>query len=83
MAYVSIDIDMDDFDTDDLLDELKNRNSLFDKKMIDEFIKEHQEINTPDVKNFSLINKMKLDFLIENIERISLEDLEHCVNSRH
>ena len=53
MAYVSIDIDMDDFDTDDLLDELKNRNSLFDKKMIDEFIKEHQEINTPDVKNFS------------------------------
>jgi len=83
MAYVSIDIDMDDFDTDDLLDELKNRNSLFDKKMIDEFIKEHQEINTPDVKKFSLINKMKLDFLIENIERISLEDLEHCVNSRH
>jgi len=83
MAYVSIDIDMDDFDTDDLLDELKNRNSLFDKKMIDEFIKEHQEIDNPYVREFSLINKMKLDFLIENIERISLEDLEHCVNSRH
>ena len=83
MAYVSIDIDMDDFDTDDLLDELKNRNSLFDKKMIDEFIKEHQEIDNPYVREFSLINKMKLDFLIEKIEKISLEDLEHCVNSRH
>ena len=28
MAYINIDIDMDDFDIDDLLDELENRNSL-------------------------------------------------------
>jgi len=28
MTYIGINIDMEEFDTDDLLDELENRNSL-------------------------------------------------------
>jgi hypothetical protein len=83
MAYIQIDIDLDEFDLDEILDELEDRygHNHHNKHEIDNFIKK-MKIDVEEflpLQNLSLINKMKLDFLINNIEQIKLEDLENLI----
>jgi len=87
MASISVDVDLDDFDLDEILDELEdryNRNGIRgknNKQEIDDFIK-RMKIDFEDVlplQNLSLLNKMKIDFLTNNLEKIKLQDLENLI----
>lgn len=74
MARVYVDVDMRDFDLDDLLDEIEHRYGRRDKKEITEFL-----MNMLDLDDFGLANQMKIDFLKENINEIKLTDLENLI----
>jgi hypothetical protein len=87
MASISVDVDLDDFDLDEILEELEdryNRNGIIEKnnkQEIDDFIK-RMKIDFEDVlplQNLSLLDKMKIDFLTNNLEKIKLQDLENII----
>lgn len=87
MASISVDVDLDDFDLDEILEELEdryNRNGIRgknNKQEIDDFIK-RMKIDFEDVlplQNLSLLDKMKIDFLTNNLEKIKLQDLENLI----
>jgi hypothetical protein len=87
MASISVDVDLDDFDLDEILEELEdryNRNGIIgknNKQEIDDFIK-RMKIDFEDVlplQNLSLLDKMKIDFLTNNLEKIKLQDLENII----
>lgn len=79
MAYVSVnvdvDVDLDEFDLDELLDEVSDRyESKKNKEEIEDWANDLFEIEKP--KNLCLIDQIKIDFLIKNLDRISINDLE-------
>lgn len=84
MASISVDIDIDEFDTDDLISELVTRSDLRDrdmKKLID-FVKnqdlgDYKEIPT----KLSLVDKIKWELINDNFEKRSLEDFERFFSS--
>lgn len=86
MASISVDVDLEDFDLNEILEELEDRynsyyNSGKNKKIINDFIVRmkidcEQDFN---VNNLSLIDRIKLDFLISNIDKIKLNDLERLI----
>lgn len=87
MASISVDVDLDDFDLDEILEELEdryNRNGIRgknNKQEINDFIK-RMKIDFEDIlplQNLSLLNKMKIDFLTNNLEKIKLQDLENLI----
>lgn len=87
MPYVQVDVDLDDFDLDDLLDEIKDRyfrngiRGKSNKTTIDKFLKE-LKIEPEDVletSGLSLLNKMKVDLVMNNIDKITLNDLEKLI----
>lgn len=73
---VDVDVDMDEFDLDDLLSEVEYRYGRRDEKEIGEFMMEMLGINE---SQFGLTNQMKIDFLKENINEIQLTDLENLI----
>ena len=76
---------------EEILDELEDRYNRknyrnakkTNKEIIDEFIKrmkiECDDENILDFQIFSILDKMKLDLLINNFEKISLNDLENLI----
>ena len=87
MASILVDVDLDDFDLDEILEELEdryNRNGIRgknNKQEIDDFIK-RMKIDFEDVlpiQNLSLLDKMKIDFLTNNLEKIKIKDLENLI----
>lgn len=87
MASISVDVDLEDFDLDEILEELEdryNRNGIRgknNKTEIDDFIK-RMKIDFEDVlplENLSLLDKMKIDFLTQNLDKIKLQDLESLI----
>ncbi len=87
MASISVEVDLTDFDLDEILGELEDRYSKIgirgqsNKFLIDEFIKK-MKFDFEDVlplQNLSLIDKMKFDFLTKNFEKIELNDLENLI----
>jgi hypothetical protein len=86
MASISVDVDLSDFDLDEILDELEYRyNSKWkdkekNQKQINEFIK-RMKIDCEDegCNNLSLLDKMKIDFVINNLDKIKLNDLENLI----
>ena len=82
MGSISIDVDLADFNLDEILDELEDRyNSYYrrdlNRKEINEFIKRMKiEAGEMDILNLSLLDKMKIDYLKNNLNKISLNDLE-------
>ena len=87
MASISVDVDLDDFELDEILDELEDRyNSYYRKeknqKEINAFIK-RMKIDCEEEgsnKNMSIIDNIKVDFLLNNLNKITLNDLENIVN---
>jgi hypothetical protein len=87
MASISVDVDLDDFELDEILDELEDRyNSYYRKeknqKEINAFIK-RMKIDCEEEgsnKNMSIIDNIKVDFLLNNLHKITLNDLEKIVN---
>lgn len=81
MATITVDVELDEFDLDDILDEVERRYSSGytkedDKKSIEEFIDAFSDVKN---ENLTIIDQMKIDFLIANLERITIVQLENLV----
>lgn len=86
MASISVDVDLDDFDLDEILDELEDRynsyrNKKKNQKQINDFIKKMKIDCEEDssFKNETLLDEMKIDFLKNNLDKIKLSDLENLI----
>ena len=81
MASVTVDVSLDDFDLDELLEEIEDRYNYKSGKynqQIDEWAKDLFDIERFDVP-LSLLDTMKIDFLMRNLDRIKLNDLENLI----
>lgn len=91
MAYINIDIDLDDFDLDDILTELEHRYTRSgiranrDRKIIDDFVKKMKMDfdDAIELHKLSLIDKIKVDFVLKNLSLITIEDLERLTNKNN
>lgn len=75
MAYVEVEVDLDDFDSVDLIDELikrKNRKKLT-KKQLDSFdyLFERKIFEAPT----GLVDQMKLDVILPNYQNIPYDKI--------
>jgi ABC-type microcin C transport system permease subunit YejB len=77
MASITVDVSLDDFDLDELLEEVGDRYN-YDKEQIEEWAKDLFEIERFDVR-LSLLDQMKIDLLMQNINKITLNDLEKLI----
>jgi hypothetical protein len=77
---VDVDVDLDSFDLDDILEEIDDRykSCKHDKKEIDTWLNSFDSL---DIKkeNISLLDEMKIDFIKRNLDRIKLSDLENLI----
>lgn len=84
MASVRVDVSLDDFDLDELLNEIEIRyDSRFcgesDKQEIEEWAKDLFKIERFNNFRLSMLDQMKIDFLMQNLDRIKLNDLENLI----
>lgn len=85
MATVRVEVDLDEFDLDELLDEIDDRYSSkycksTDKEQIENWAKDLFEIERLNNNvALSLLDTMKIDFLMRNIDKIKLNDLENLI----
>lgn len=79
MASITVDVSLDDFDLDELLEEIQDRYGYQrNKKEIEEWAKDMFEDERFDVR-LSLIDQIKIDFLMQNLNKIKLNDLENLI----
>ena len=86
MASISVDVDLDDFELKEILDELEDRYNSYrskekNQKEINTFIK-RMKIDCEEeggYKNMSIIDNIKIDFLLNNLNKITLNDLENLI----
>ena len=81
MASITIDIDLDEIDTYDVLDELEGRLEMgrSTKTIVTWIEKQYTEIKE---KKKTLFENEKIVFFNEHLEKITLEDLESIVNNK-
>jgi hypothetical protein len=81
MARVTVDVDLDDFDLDELLDEIEDRYGYDrNKQEIDDWAKDLFEIERLNNNvRLSLLDTMKIDLLMRNLDKIKLNDLENLI----
>lgn len=83
MATIQVDVDLEEFSDREILNEIKfrithpNLSDKYKKELLNS-IRELFNIN-PNNKPISLLDQMKIDFLINNLDKIKLEDLEKLV----
>ena len=78
MASVTIHVDLDEFDLDELLEEIEDRYSYnHSKKEIEDWGRAFFEVE-PNFR-LSLLDQMKIDLLMNNINKITLNDLENLL----
>ena len=85
MASVTVDVDLDEFDLDELLDEIEYRYDSIrcgksDKEKIEDWAKDLFDIEPFNNIRLSMLDQMKIDFLMQNLDRIKLNDLEKLIN---
>ena len=84
MASINVDVDLCDFDLYEILKELESRyksnysSKKDNKEKIDDFIKKMKTDCDTSVK-ISILDKMKIDLLAQNLNKISLNDLENLL----
>lgn len=77
MAIIRIDFDLDDIEDDTLLEEVIRRcNNKFTGFYFKNTLKEALELQELILEPENLQEELKMDFLVKNFSRISLEDLE-------
>ena len=81
---VEVEVELNDFDLDEILDEIEARfnynwTKKQDKQKIISFFKEEILEEDHENSNYSIIDQIKLDFLLNNLQRISINDLENLV----
>jgi hypothetical protein len=86
MASVTVDVDLDDFDLDELLEEIEDRyNSRYNskngkyKKLIEDWANDLFEIEPLTNIPLSMLDQMKIDFLMQHLDKIKLNDLENLI----
>jgi hypothetical protein len=81
MARVTVDVDLDDFDLDELLDEIEDRYGYDrNKQEINDWAKDLFEIERLNNNvRLSLLDTMKIDLLMRNLDKIKLNDLENLI----
>jgi len=80
----TVDVDIDVFSDSEILEELKSRinatwNTANQKLELRENIKNILNINVENRRFYSLLDEMKIDMLMNNLDKIKLEDLEKLV----
>lgn len=88
MPYIQVEVDLDEFDLDDLLEEIEhryNKNGVrgkSNKTQVDEFIKKMKIEIDEDllIKSPSLLDAIKVELFTKNIQKISVNDLEKLIN---
>ena len=79
MASITVDVSLDDFDLDELLEEIQDRYYYERNKVeIEQWGKYMFEVERFDVR-LSLIDQIKIDFLMHNLDKIKLNDLENLI----
>ena len=89
MASVTVDVDLDDFELDELLDEVEDRYNRYKKKLENKYYSDSKKqiedwaedlfgIEEPNVR-LSLLDTMKIDLLMRNLDKITLNDLEKLI----
>ena len=81
MASITVDVDLGDFDLDELLDEIINRSfyPLY-KQDIEDWAKDMFDIDPfNENRKLSLLDQIKIDFLMDNLDKIKLNDLENLI----
>ena len=81
MASVTVDVDLDDFDLDELLDEIEDRYGYDrNKQEIDDWAKDLFDVERLNNNvRLSLLDTMKIDLLMRNLDKIKLNDLESLI----
>ena len=81
MARVTVDVDLDDFDLDELLDEIEDRyNYDRNKQEIDDWAKDLFDVERLNNNvRLSLLDTMKIDLIMRNLDKIKLNDLENLI----
>jgi hypothetical protein len=81
MARVTVDVDLDDFDLDELLDEIEDRYGYDrNKQEIDDWAKDLFDVERLNNNvRLSLLDTMKIDLLMRNLDKIKLNDLENLI----
>jgi len=81
----TIEVDIDQFNDEEILEELKARISDRKRKTnvqrleLRNKIKDILNIDLECERKYSLLDTMKLDLFLKNIEKVSLDDLEKLV----
>lgn len=80
MASISVDVDvnLEDFDLDDILDELDDRYKYSDdsRREIDDWLNQFSKF---PLKTTTILDEIKIDFLRNNLDKIKLSDLENLI----
>ena len=81
MASVTVDVSLDDFDLDELLEEIEDRYGYdMTKDEIEDWAKDLFEIERLNNNvRLSLLDTMKIDLLMRNLDKIKLNDLENLI----
>ena len=81
MARVTVDVDLDDFDLDELLDEIEDRYGYDrNKQEIDDWAKDLFDVERLNNNvRLSLLDTMKIDLIMRNLDKIKLNDLENLI----
>ena len=77
MAYIEVEVEvgLDEFKLDELLEEIEERYYLQkNKKVIEDFFIELTQ--APKNQNISMLDQMKIDLFLNNLNKITLNDLE-------
>jgi hypothetical protein len=82
MASITVDVDLYDFDLDELLEEVEDRYNYKSgkyKQQIDDWGKDLFNIEGYNNARLSLLDQMKIDFLMHNLDKIKINDLENLI----
>lgn len=83
MATVSVDVDLEDFDTDDIIGELKYRLgklSKREKELMDELVEKYGKQAV--IKPVSKVDEWKVQVFSENHHKFTLEEIEGFFTSK-
>ena len=79
MASLIVEVSLEDFDLDEILDEVESRYDYNNNKAeIEKWAKDFFEFDG-NTFNLSIIDKQKIDFVMKNLQKISLQDLENLI----
>jgi hypothetical protein len=89
MASITVDVDLDDFDLDELLEEVEDRYNRYKRNLDKKYYSEcKNQIDNwaidllsieKNTRALSILDQMKIDLLMQNLNKITLNDLEKLI----